>query len=78
MLRLSLRARCNLACPYCLTDGQEPEGLLALEQRVAVVAARVARGVSTLRLTGGEPWEPSMTSRQCKSLTAAAHIATSA
>jgi cyclic pyranopterin phosphate synthase len=55
VLRLSLTARCNLACPYCLPDGQEPEGVLTLEQRVAVVAASVALGVSTLRLTGGEP-----------------------
>ena len=55
MLRLSLTARCNLACPYCLPDGQEPEGLLSLEQRLAVVEAAVALGFHSLRLTGGEP-----------------------
>jgi cyclic pyranopterin phosphate synthase len=55
VLRLSLTARCNLACPYCLPDGQEPPGLLSLEQRLAVVRAAVALGAGSLRLTGGEP-----------------------
>jgi len=55
VLRLSLTARCNLACPYCLPDGQEPPGLLTLTQRQAVVAAAVALGAGSLRLTGGEP-----------------------
>ena len=55
VLRLSLTARCNLACPYCLPDGQEPPGLLSLEQRHAVVQAAVALGAHSLRLTGGEP-----------------------
>ena len=55
VLRLSLTARCNLACPYCRPDGQEPAGLLTLPQRLAVVQATVALGVHGLRLTGGEP-----------------------
>ena len=55
VLRLSLTARCNLACPYCLPDGQEPAGLLSLDQRLAVIAAAVDLGAHTLRLTGGEP-----------------------
>jgi cyclic pyranopterin phosphate synthase len=55
VVRLSLTARCNLACPYCLPDGQEPPGLLNLEQRLAVVQAAVALGARSLRLTGGEP-----------------------
>ncbi len=55
VLRLSLTARCNLACPYCLPDGQEPEGLLNVQQRLAVVEAAVALGAHSLRLTGGEP-----------------------
>jgi cyclic pyranopterin phosphate synthase len=55
VLRLSLTARCNLACPYCLPDGQEPPGLLTLEQRRTVVQAAVALGAQSLRLTGGEP-----------------------
>jgi cyclic pyranopterin phosphate synthase len=55
VLRLSLTARCNLACPYCLPDGQEPPGLLSQAQRLAVVEAAVALGAQRLRLTGGEP-----------------------
>jgi cyclic pyranopterin phosphate synthase len=55
VLRLSLTARCNLACPYCLPDGQEPTDLLNLSQRLQVVSAAVELGASSLRLTGGEP-----------------------
>ena len=36
VLRLSLTARCNLACPYCLPDGQEAPGLLNQAQQLAV------------------------------------------
>ena len=55
VLRLSLTARCNLACPYCLPDGVEPPGLLTLEQRLQVIGAAVSLGAGSLRLTGGEP-----------------------
>ena len=55
VLRLSLTARCNLACPYCLPDGVEPPGLLTLGQRLRVIEAAVALGARSLRLTGGEP-----------------------
>jgi cyclic pyranopterin phosphate synthase len=55
VLRLSLTARCNLACPYCLPDGQEPPGLLTQQQRLRVIEAAVDLGVHSLRLTGGEP-----------------------
>ena len=55
VLRLSLTARCNLACPYCLPDDQEPAGLLNLEQRLRLVQEAVALGAHSLRLTGGEP-----------------------
>lgn len=55
VLRLSLTARCNLACPYCLPDGKEPAGLLTLKQRLLVIEAAVALGARSLRLTGGEP-----------------------
>ncbi|MEB3194854.1 MAG: radical SAM protein [Cyanobacteriota bacterium] len=54
-MRLSLTARCNLACPYCLPEGIEPPGLLSQAQRLAVVGAAVELGVHHLRLTGGEP-----------------------
>ena len=55
VLRLSLTALCNLACPYCLPDSKEPLGLINLEQRLKIVKAAVELGVHSLRLTGGEP-----------------------
>ena len=55
VLRLSLTARCNLACPYCCPDSKEPPGLLTMEQRIQLVKAFVSLGGHTLRLTGGEP-----------------------
>ena len=55
VLRLSLTARCNLACPYCQPDGEEAPGRLTTEQRLRVIEAACGLGVSSLRLTGGEP-----------------------
>ncbi len=55
VVRLSLTARCNLNCPYCRPDVQEPPGLLGLEERRVLVAASVDLGAHTLHLTGGEP-----------------------
>lgn len=55
VLRLSLTARCNLACPYCLPDDRDPPGLLSTAERVALVTAAVGLGIHSLRLTGGEP-----------------------
>lgn len=55
VLRLSLTARCNLACPYCQPDGEEAPGRLTTEQRLRVIEAACSLGVSSLRLTGGEP-----------------------
>lgn len=55
VLRLSLTARCNLACPYCCPDSHEPPGLLTMGQRIRLVEAFIALGGHTLRLTGGEP-----------------------
>lgn len=55
VLRLSLTARCNLACPYCVPDTQEPEGLLNQAERLAIVSAALDLGATSLRLTGGEP-----------------------
>lgn len=55
VLRLSLTGRCNLACPYCCPDADEPAGLLSLEAQLTVVQVACALGAHTLRLTGGEP-----------------------
>ncbi|MCP9917666.1 radical SAM protein, partial [Cyanobium sp. ATX 6F1] len=55
VLRLSLTARCNLACPYCCPEGEDPPELLSQGERVQLVETAVSLGVHTLRLTGGEP-----------------------
>ncbi|SBO44163.1 GTP 3',8-cyclase MoaA [Cyanobium sp. NIES-981] len=55
VLRLSLTARCNLACPYCCPDDADPPGLLSLPERRALIAAAAGLGFGSLRLTGGEP-----------------------
>ena len=52
VLRLSLTARCNLSCPYCQPDGQEPADRLSTAQRLRVIEAACSLGVSSLRLTG--------------------------
>jgi len=39
VLRLSLTARCNLACSYCQPDHREVSGLLNQSQRLALIAA---------------------------------------
>ena len=55
VLRLSLTARCNLACSYCCTDVEEPLGLLTLEQQLRVIRVAARLGAQPLRLTSGEP-----------------------
>jgi cyclic pyranopterin phosphate synthase len=55
VVRLSLTARCNLNCPYCLPEGKDRSGLLGVEERRELVTASVDLGAHTLRLTGGEP-----------------------
>ncbi len=57
-LRVSVTDRCDLRCRYCMAEEMNflPRSeLLALEE-IALIAERfVARGVSKIRLTGGEP-----------------------
>lgn len=57
-LRVSVTDRCDLRCRYCMAEEMQflPRSeLLALEE-IALIAERfVARGVTKIRLTGGEP-----------------------
>ena len=55
VLRMSLTARCNLACPYCCPDATDPPDLLSLEQQLRLIRVAARLGAHTLRLTGGEP-----------------------
>ncbi len=62
-LRISVTDRCNLRCPYCMPRevfGAEfqflaREELLSFDEITRVVCVMAARGVSNVRLTGGEP-----------------------
>ena len=55
VLRLSLTARCNLACVYCRPDPHDAPGLLSRAERLLLVRVAAGLGWRRLRLTGGEP-----------------------
>ena len=58
-LRISLTDRCSLRCTYCMPEqGNEwlaRESILTLDEIEAVARVAASRGVTTFRLTGGEP-----------------------
>jgi GTP 3',8-cyclase len=58
-LRVSITDRCNLRCVYCLPEEGVPfkprEEVLTFEEIVRVAGVARALGVTSLRLTGGEP-----------------------
>src|SRR5947209_17102185 len=57
-LRVSVTDRCDFRCVYCMSENMTflPKAdLLSLEELDRLCGAFVARGVSKLRLTGGEP-----------------------
>ena len=57
-LRISVTDRCDLRCRYCMSEAMTflPKSeILSLEEIAALADAFVARGVSKIRLTGGEP-----------------------
>jgi cyclic pyranopterin phosphate synthase len=57
-LRLSVTDRCDLRCTYCMPERMQflPRAdVLTLEELYQLSRAFIARGVTKLRLTGGEP-----------------------
>lgn len=58
-LRLSVTDRCDLRCNYCMpvgfSDYEVPENWLSFEEIERVVSAFAKLGVSSVRVTGGEP-----------------------
>jgi len=58
-LRISVTDRCNLRCVYCMPEVgmtfQPREALLTFEEIERVAKAAYEMGVTSLRLTGGEP-----------------------
>ncbi|WNM25455.1 GTP 3',8-cyclase MoaA [Demequina capsici] len=58
-LRISLTDRCSLRCTYCMPADGVPwlrkDSLLTSDELVRVARVAVEAGITTLRLTGGEP-----------------------
>lgn len=57
-VRLSVTDRCDLRCRYCMPERMQflpRSDLLSVEELVALADILIARGVSKIRLTGGEP-----------------------
>lgn len=57
-LRVSVTDRCDLRCRYCMAEEMQflPRSEVLSLEEIALIAERfVARGVSKIRLTGGEP-----------------------
>lgn len=58
-LRISLTDRCSLRCTYCMPEqGNEwlaRSSILSTEEIVRIARVAAAAGISTFRLTGGEP-----------------------
>ena len=57
-LRLSVTDRCDLRCAYCMPERMKflPKSeVLSLEELHQLALALIARGVTKIRLTGGEP-----------------------
>ncbi|MEG3177487.1 GTP 3',8-cyclase MoaA [Sphingomonas sp. RB3P16] len=57
-LRISVTDRCDLRCRYCMAEQMTflPKAALLSLEEIAVIAERfIARGITKIRLSGGEP-----------------------
>ncbi len=57
-LRISVTDRCDLRCRYCMAEQMTflPRAKLLTLDEIAIIAERfIARGVTKIRLSGGEP-----------------------
>ena len=58
-LRVSLTDKCNLRCTYCMpadfAEWTPSAGLLTRQELVRIVGVAVELGITSVRLTGGEP-----------------------
>jgi cyclic pyranopterin phosphate synthase len=57
-VRLSVTDRCDLRCRYCMAENMRflpKSDILTLEELVELADILIARGVTRIRLTGGEP-----------------------
>ncbi|MGC6399364.1 GTP 3',8-cyclase MoaA [Sphingomonas sp. FW199] len=57
-LRLSVTDRCDLRCGYCMAEDMQflpRDQVLSLDEMAMIAERFIARGVTRIRLTGGEP-----------------------
>jgi len=57
-LRVSVTDRCDLRCRYCMAEDMRflpRDALLEIDEIAAIAERFIARGVTKIRLTGGEP-----------------------
>src|SRR5439155_3886568 len=57
-VRMSVTDRCDLRCRYCMAETMRflpRKDILTLEEIVELADILIARGVTRIRLTGGEP-----------------------
>jgi GTP 3',8-cyclase len=58
-LRVSVTDRCNLRCTYCMppdfADWMPGDHLLSIDELLTVIEVAIGQGVTSIRLTGGEP-----------------------
>src|SRR5687768_18028015 len=57
-VRLSVTDRCDLRCRYCMAETMRflpRRDILTLEEIASLADIFIARGVTRIRLTGGEP-----------------------
>ncbi len=58
-LRISVTDRCNLRCVYCMPEEgiklMQHKDILSFEEILTVVKKGAAKGITKVRLTGGEP-----------------------
>lgn len=57
-VRMSVTDRCDLRCRYCMSEAMQfvpKQDVLTLEEIVELADVFIARGVTRIRLTGGEP-----------------------
>lgn len=57
-LRLSVTDRCDLRCSYCMPERMTflpKKEVLSLEELYDLATGFIARGVTKIRITGGEP-----------------------
>lgn len=54
-LRISITSKCNMKCVYCHNEGNEKNAELNITQIRKIIEAALDYGLTSVRLTGGEP-----------------------